>query len=186
MDDTETLLIVVGAIIISVVFLILGFSGDEKKKITLRDNFIQDDKVTVSLVFEKIKLFKPEIIDGRKNGFTEKDIHKQMEKYFKDIFQNVTMEHGIESKNAKAIDIDIANGKAGIEVKVAHELLKEGEWDRAIGQMVKYTRKKYNKENFIVVVVGFEKDFRNSMLSDVEDDVHSNNGLFWFANADEK
>lgn len=186
MDDTDFFILIVIIVVVGALLIIAIILGNEKKKTTLRENLIQDSKVTVSLVYEKIKGFKPEIVEGRKNGFTEKDIHKQMEKYFKDIFQNVTMEHGIESKNAKAIDIDIANGKAGIEVKVAHELLKEGEWDRAIGQMVKYTRKKYRNENFIVVVVGFEKDFRNSMLSDVEDDVHSNKGLFWFVNADEK
>lgn len=183
MDDSTTI-IIIGIGVILILILLFAILNNPKEKVTQLNHLIQDNKVTVEIVYEKVKSFKPTIREDRKNGFTEKDIHKQMEKYFKDIFQNVTMEHGIESKNAKAIDIDIANGKAGIEVKVAHELLKESGWDRAIGQVVKYQRKKYNKENLIFVVVGYESDFRNSMLSDIEDDVHNSKCLFWFSKAD--
>lgn len=153
------------------------------QKITHNPNLIQDSAVDTNIVLEKLKQFKVKIIAGRKTGFTEKDIHKQLEIYLKEIFQTVTMEHGVDSKNSKAIDIDIGNGRVGIEVKLAVEILKESGWDRAIGQMVKYTRLKYNQGNFIVLVVGFDDDLRNSMLSDIEDDILNNKGKFWFTNA---
>lgn len=184
MDDYEIIMAVCSITLIGLIILLI-IESQKKKKITKRDNLIQDNKASVELVLEKLKGFKPQVLENRKRGFTERDIQSQMEKYFKNIFQNVTREHGIESKNAKAIDFDIGNGKVGIEVKIGHELLKEGEWDRAIGQMVKYTRKKYDSDNFIVAVVGFENEFRDSMLSDIEDDVHSHKGHFCFITAED-
>lgn len=192
--EFEDLLIIIGIVAIGllVVFLIRQNNSNDDEipvqnnKVTYRSDLISDDKVTVSLVEQKLKIFNIQIVPGRKNGFTEKDIHKQLEIFLKEIFQNVTMEHGVESKNAKAIDVDIANGKVGIEVKLASEIFKEGGWDRAIGQMVKYTRLKYKNENLIFLIAGFNEDLRNSMLSDFEDDVHSHNCKFLFKSAGDK
>ena len=192
--EFEDLLIIIGIVAIGllVVFLIRQNNSNDDEipvqnnKVTYRSDLISDDKVTVSLVEQKLKIFNIQIVPGRKNGFTEKDIHKQLEIFLKEIFQNVTMDHGVESKNAKAIDVDIANGKVGIEVKLASEIFKEGGWDRAIGQMVKYTRLKYKNENLIFLIAGFNEDLRNSMLSDFEDDVHSHNCKFLFKSAGDK
>ena len=180
MDDQEKILLGICIVLLFVVFL------SKKKKVTTKSNLVQDGDVTTDGVYQKLKKCKVDIVDGRKNGFTEKGVHKQLEKQLKDIYQNVTLEQGVESKNAKAIDFDIGNGKVGIEIKIAGEIFKEGNWDRALGQMIKYTRNKYKSGNFIVVVVGFEEDFRNSILSEFEDDVHKNKGEFWFINAGSK
>lgn len=189
MDDSDLIIVIV--FIFGFLLIIIAFSNKKepevkRKKVTDRPDLIQDDKVTMKLVEEKIDGFKIFVNPKRKIGFTEKDVQIELESFLKDIFQNVTREHGVESKNAKAIDFDIGNGKVGIEVKLAVEIFKEGGWDRAIGQMVKYTRLKYNNENLIFLVAGFEEDLRNSMLSEFEDDVYQNKCQFKFVSAGSK
>ena len=67
MDNTILLIILLGLIAILIV-LIIGLNTT-KEKVTQLRHLIQDNKVTIELVFEKIKLFKPQIIEVRKNGF---------------------------------------------------------------------------------------------------------------------
>lgn len=159
---------------------------DIRKKTTHNPNLIQDEGVTTALAIENLKKFTPTIIQNRKGGFSEADIQSQLEKYFKGIFQNVTPQHGIETKNTKAIDFDIGNGKVGIELKIADKILKESESDRIFGQMIKYQRAKYNQKNLVIAIAGFDEDFRNSLMSDIEDDILENNAIFVFLNAGSK
>lgn len=183
MDDDILFVVAIVLITLAIGAFISNNKQSKRKKITDRPDLIQDDKVTMKLVQDHLKDFKIIVNPKRKMGFTERDIQVELEKFLKSIFQSVTREHGVESKNTKAIDFDIGNGKVGIEVKLASEIFKEGGWDRAIGQMVKYTRLKYNNQNLIFLVAGFDEDLRNSMLSDFEDDVHTNKCEFSFISA---
>lgn len=173
--------LIIIALLVVVAGAILAIINGNSEKVTTLSHLIQDNDVTLEKVHNHIKEFKPTEVNGRKNGYTEKDIQKQLDTYLKGIYQHVTREHGVEAKNAKAIDLDIGNGKVGVEVKIARELFKSGTWDRAIGQIVKYTKKKYKDGNFILLVVGDDDDFRNSILSEVEDDVKEHKGVFCFA-----
>lgn len=194
MDEDFAFFLLCLSLIFFFVVVIWAFSQKKAKevetikrtKVTDRPDLIQDDKVTVALVEQKLKEFSLQTVANRKAGFTEKDVHKQLERYLKDIFQNVTMEHGVESKTGKNIDVDVANGKVGIEVKLASEIFKEGGWDRALGQMVKYSRLKYKDGNLIFLIAGFDEDLRNSILSDFEDDAHAQKCQFVFASAGQK
>ena len=47
----------------------------------------------------------------------------------------------------KQIDFDLGKGHIGIEVKLVREIVKEGGWDRATGQINKYIKKKMEMEN---------------------------------------
>jgi len=176
MDD-DLLLILLAVVILLVVLY------SQKDKITGRSDLIQDADVTTSKVLKNLKEFKPEIIPNRKNGFTEKDVEKQLERYLKDIYQHVTTQHGVEGTNAKAIDFDIGRGKVGIELKLAQEVIKEGGNDRLLGQVIKYSTRKYKDSNLIVALVGFADDLRQTALSDLEDFLNEQNVKFSFLNA---
>ena len=95
----------------------------------------------------------------------------------------MTTQHGVEGTNAKAIDFDIGRGKVGIELKLAQEVIKEGGNDRLLGQVIKYSTRKYKDSNLIVALVGFADDLRQTALSDLEDFLNEQNVKFSFLNA---
>jgi hypothetical protein len=178
-SDFDLIIIVLLGVLALSVFMFL-------KTIRKRKNTdkITDDEVTVNLVLAHLKKYKQKVHENRKFGFTEKDVHNDLEVYLKQIFYSVTREYGIEGKNAKMIDFDIGNGKVGIEVKIAESALKEGEGDRLLGQMQKYIRRKYKDGNFILAVAGFENHTTNTVLHEIEEDVEGNGGHFIFLFAD--
>ena len=123
MDDSDLIIVIV--FIFGFLLIIIAFSnkkepGVKRKKVTDRPDLIQDDKVTMKLVEEKIDGFKIFVNPKRKIGFTEKDVQIELESFLKDIFQNVTREHGVESKNAKAIDFDIGKVIRITKLEITH------------------------------------------------------------------
>lgn len=173
---------IVFALIIIIVILLAFLLPKEKAGKGL-DKKITDASVTVDMAIMYLEGFKPSIHEGRKNGFTEKDVQDELEVYLKKYFQSVTREYGIEGKNAKRIDFDLGNGRVGIEVKLAESLLKEGEGDRVIGQVLKYTSRKYNNENLIIAVAGFMEHTRHTVIHETKEFVQSNKAHFVFLKA---
>mgnify|MGYP000489090382 CR=1 FL=1 len=70
-----------------------------------------------------------------------------------------------------------------IELKLAQEVIKEGGNDRLLGQVIKYSTRKYKDSNLIVALVGFADDLRQTALSDLEDFLNEQNVKFSFLNA---
>jgi hypothetical protein len=64
------------------------------------------------------------------------------------------------------IDIDLGNGRVGVEVKLAESLLKAAEAHRLIGQAVYYQKRRY-QDNLIVAVVGRSGDLEAPMLKEL-------------------
>jgi hypothetical protein len=66
------------------------------------------------------------------------------------------------------IDIDVAEGKVGIEVKLSKSLQSANERNRLLGQVELYKEKKYNQQNLILVVVGKRHLAENHFLQDIK------------------
>jgi hypothetical protein len=183
--------IIILAIAIFIYWLMHSDSGDKPKEEESHDQevkseFIPDSKVTKELTLEYLKNFKPIVRESRKNGFTEKDIHEDLEKHLKKYFHSVTREHGIEGKNTKRIDFDIGNGKIGLEIKLAESVIKEGESDRLIGQLRKYSKRKYDHGNIIVALMGYADHERNTVIHEIMEDITSENALATFVRIPKK
>ena len=110
-------------------------------------------------------------IPDRKQGFTEKDVQVALQKFFNKHFETFYREYALEGINVKQIDFDLGKGRVGIEVKLAREIIKEGSWDRALGQINKYAKKKYVNGNLIVLVAGSEEERESFKLREFERDV---------------
>lgn len=130
---------------------------------------LKDESVDTNIVVEALDKFSLIPVEGRKNGFTENDVEKQLEAYLKNTFEHVTRQHGIAGTNAKRIDLDIGRGAVGIEIKLATDIIKEIGNDRLIGQVVKYSDRKNSKEHRIIVVAGLQHHQRETAYSDLKD-----------------
>lgn len=120
-------------------------------------------------VISHLKKFVPNSDPKLKGGYTEKSIENQLVKFMKQRFVEVTPQFGIEGRNARSIDIDVANGVAGIELKDAKKVVKLAEMDRMYSQLLDYKKKRYNDNNLFLVLVGEREDHENSFLLDIID-----------------
>lgn len=144
---------------------------------------IPDKDVDTLTVLAHLEGFKPSNRPDHRYGFSEKDIHDELEAYLKNIFYSVTREHAIEGKNVKRIDFDLGNGMVGIEVKLAESVLSESENDRLIGQAQKYIARKYNSGNLIIALAGHDHHTRNTTIHEVKMDVERGGANFIFLKA---
>lgn len=79
-------------------------------------------------------------------------------------FRNIVFQCNLRSSPGVKIDLDINDGKFGIEVKRADSFLKNtSELFRVFGQAIYCTRKKY-RGNFLVVVVGTENELQECII----------------------
>lgn len=109
-----------------------------------------DESTTVDNVFKEIELFGL----SSSSRTTEKALETELYKHLKEKFHTVDRQVYIGGVKALKIDIDVANGKIGVELKMAHKLIDSTEKQRFIGQMHDYTTKRYKPENFILAVAG--------------------------------
>jgi len=120
-------------------------------------------------VIEHLKKFVPKADPKLKGGYTEKSIENQLVKFMKERFVEITPQFGIEGRNARFIDIDVANGVAGIELKDAKKVVKQAELDRVRFQLLDYKKKRYKDDNLFLLLTGEHEDHENSFLLDVID-----------------
>lgn len=81
-------------------------------------------------------------------------------------FEDVVPQYNIGGYLGLKIDIDIGNGKVGVEVKLADSLLKSAsEIHRLIGQSIYYQRKRY-MGNLVVAIAGHQEDLDHPMLKE--------------------
>lgn len=90
----------------------------------------------------------------------EYEAHAEIASNLESLFEDVFFEYNIGGYFGMKIDLDIGNGKVGVEVKLADSLFKAAESTRLIGQAVYYQRRRYG-ENLIVAVVGREDELRD-------------------------
>jgi hypothetical protein len=128
---------------------------------------IADSDVKFDDVQNYVKSFVPVYDQKLQYGYTEKSIENQLAKYLKQRYLTVTQQHGVADKNARQIDIDIANGVVGIELKDATKILKTAEFDRLNGQLLAYLENRYTKDNLILLVCGDASILDDSRYQDV-------------------
>lgn len=143
--------------------------GGKNKSIKDHGGKIITKYANVDDVIEHLKKFVPKADPKLKSGYTEKSIENQLVKFMKERFVEITPQYGIEGRNARFIDIDVANGVAGIELKDAKKVVKYAELDRMCFQLLDYKKKRYKDDNLFLVLVGEHEDHENSFLLDVID-----------------
>jgi hypothetical protein len=179
-------IIIVVVICLAVVcFIALGDNGGGNSNPSAQKPFdkISDKDIDVFTVLSHLEGFKPSNHPNHKNGFSERDVHDELEAYLKNIYYSVTREHAIEGKNVKRIDFDLGNGMVGIELKLAESVLHESENDRLIGQALKYIGRKYNSGNLIIALAGHEHHTRNTIIHEVKMDIERSGACFVFLKA---
>jgi hypothetical protein len=103
---------------------------------------------------------------SRRNVRDERDAHIAIGEHLAEVFETVFDEYPLGGYFASRIDIDIDNGKFGIEVKLAEKLLDStSEIHRVIGQTVCYQRKRYGA-NLLVALVGEQRDLDEPTLKE--------------------
>ena len=150
-----------------IVVIILAIQSLRKTSIN-KDGRVPDNAANVEQIIKVVKEFKPIRENRLKDGYTEKSIENQLVKFLKDKYVSITQQHGIESKNARSIDIDVANGVAGLELKLAKNCKKTAELDRLYGQLEAYRKTKYRNDNLVLVVVGTKEESYDTILQDVQ------------------
>ena len=123
--------------------------------------------------------FVPTTNPKLKNGYTEKSIETQLVKFLKQKFIEVTPQFGIEGRNARAIDIDVADGTAGIELKDAKKVVKTAEMDRVKSQLLAYQDKRY-QDNLILAVIGENEDKDDSCLIELKEYCKKNKVKYYY------
>ena len=81
----------------------------------------------------------------------EDRIQKQLVKAFGK--ENVDTQHYLGGNSGLKCDVDLFNGGCGIEIKLADQLENMNNAQRALGQVLYYTRY-YARENLMLLVVG--------------------------------
>lgn len=143
--------------------------GGKNKSIKDHGGKIITKYADIDDVIEHLKKFVPKADPKLKNGYTEKTIENQLVKFLKERFVEITPQFGIEGRNARSIDIDVADGVAGIELKDAKKVVKLAEMDRMQSQLLDYKKKRYKDDNLFLLLIGEHEDHENSFLLDIID-----------------
>ncbi len=131
---------------------------------------ISDKDITIMKVIDVLEskvILSPSILretqylGETKEGRIQKSILKQLSEIFGK--EKVQKEYNVGGYWGMRCDIDLFDGKIGIELKVAEQLKKSTQVERLIGQAVYYSRRKYDNGNLIVLVVGKKKEYDASM-----------------------
>lgn len=155
-----------GILIFGVLFLAWSFL--KKKNTDENGGKIASKYATLNDVKAHLEGFVPKTDPKLKNGYTEKSVENQLAKYLKQKFVEVTQQYGIEGRNARSIDIDVANGVAGIELKDAKKVAKTAEMDRVKSQVLAYQDKRY-QDCLILMVAGEAEDKDDSCLIELKE-----------------
>ena len=114
---------------------------------------LSDASVSVKTVLRMLEEFEVEKSEKLKSGYTEKLVQNQLRDFLRDRIQHVSDEYGIEGINATKIDLDIGNGKVGVELKLAKAVFKAAGQDRMVGQVNTFVKNKYDSDNLIVLII---------------------------------
>jgi hypothetical protein len=90
-----------------------------------------------------------------KEADLEPILHKYVDRLYPgQVQRQVPVVNEQQGTRRERIDLDIANGKIGIEIKLAKSLRATNERNRLIGQIQLYTLRRYQQQNLIVLIVG--------------------------------
>ena len=100
----------------------------------------------------------------------EERISKQLIKTFGK--ENVDNQHYVGGNNGLKCDIDLYNGKCGIEIKLADQLDNANNLQRALGQIIYYSHCTYKENDLILLVIGSNAELSPKLkeLKEIIDD----------------
>lgn len=148
---------------------------DENKNI---DGLWLDNKINTNTILDVLKHYH--ITSRKLANMSELDLNKELENLFKLHFE--TVKKGGRS-NQGDIDLIIgSNHNYGIELKLARELLKASNFQKAIGQIEMYTRQ--FKGNFMLIVVGKTLEKNDKSISEVVRKAKDCNCTYYYIDAD--
>ena len=164
-------------VIVAVVMVVWSFLKTKSTK--ENGGKIASKYATFDDVKAHLEGFVPKTDPKLKNGYTEKSIEDQLVKYLKQKFVEVSSQYGIGGINARSIDIDVANGVAGIELKDAKKVVKTAEMDRVKSQLLDYQDKRY-QDNLILALVGELDDKDDSSLLELREYCRKNGVKYYY------
>jgi hypothetical protein len=134
-----------------------------------------DETTNVDRVLMELKSLSPAQETRAKEGALEIELFN----FLRDRFHTVQRQIYIGGAKALKIDLDLADGKIGIELKLAKSLLNANEKQRFIGQMHDYTTKRYQPEGFILVVAGEAAYRSHPTIREIRDIVRGRSHFFF-------
>jgi len=135
------------------------------------DRVIDNDKIL--FVINKFSISKNEL-----EKLKELDLNKMLELHFKQYF--ATVKKGGTS-NKGLIDLILGDNVFGIELKLARELKKSDQADRAKGQIDRY--KEEFKSNFMMVIAGSPEEKKEKNVQDLIRKIKETNTSFYYLEA---
>lgn len=135
------------------------------------DKAINNDKIL--LVLNKFNISKS-VLEKTK----ELDLNKMLEEHFKSFF--ATIKKGGTS-NKGLIDLILGDNVYGIELKLARELKKSDQADRAKGQIDRY--KEEFKSNFMMVIAGSSEEKKEKNVQDLIKKFKETNTSYYYIEA---
>jgi hypothetical protein len=105
-------------------------------------------------------------------------LNKLLEDHFKKYFESVRKG---DTTNQGLIDLNIGNKKFVIELKLARELKKSHQSDRAIGQIERYMKEFTN--NFMFVVAGNHEDKQEKYCQILKKKLDECGGFYYYIEA---
>jgi hypothetical protein len=156
-------------VIICVIAILYWISRERNKEGKIKDNSLYYPENFL----KELRKLEIKGIPDKKQGFTEKDVQDQLEKFFKKHFETVYREYALEGVNVNRIDFDLGKGRIGVEIKLAREIIKESSWKIALGQAFKYVKKKYKEDNLIFLIAGTEDERDNQKIKEFVSDLKS-------------
>jgi hypothetical protein len=146
---------------------------DKNKNI---DGLWLDNMINTETILDVLKDFNIKSIELSK--ISELDLNKLLENHFKKYFENVK-KGGASDKGI--IDLIIGNFVYGIELKLARELKKTAQLDRALGQIDRYLEK--FGVNFMVIIAGNADDKKEKSMQDLIKKIRNGRGTYYYLEA---
>lgn len=161
---TEAGSFTIGNFLLSSHFFSRNYSLALQDKTRGIDGRIIDEHVTVAGILKDLKKF------SIKNASlsAEKVFENHLYDYLSTKYENVHRQASIGGVKALKIDLDIGNGRVGIELKLASKVSIQSEKQRLIGQLHDYTDKKYDDNNLIIIIAGSGQYRADPSIKEVE------------------
>ncbi len=109
---------------------------------------------------------KLQLSEKRFGTASEKQIEQWLATKLGRHYENVQTQLSLGGR--EKIDLDIEDGKVGIEIKLAEKLRSRNEVNRLIGQTTMYKTKRYRQNNLIILLVGNTKTYEHPHIKEVK------------------
>ncbi len=104
------------------------------------------------------------------DDWSESEVEQFFAKQLKKKFAKVATQSLIGGTQyaRERIDIDLNNGRLGIEIKLAGMLRKSNERNRLLGQIDLYLARKYSPNALLVLIVGSKKSLAHDHIKEIQ------------------